>query len=136
MAKIRHIAYRAQDTEAMTKFFVDAFEMEVVQRRGNGAIDLSDGTLNITILPMNRPTADGAPPTVGIEHLGFTVVDDDAAKERLLALGAKELNRINFGNDVHFEVKFEGPEGIVVDIGHWAGAAPVEEEAAQATAAR
>jgi catechol 2,3-dioxygenase-like lactoylglutathione lyase family enzyme len=136
MAKIRHIAYRAQDTEAMTTFFVDAFEMEVIQRRGNGAIDLSDGTLNITILPMNRPTPDGAPPKPGIEHMGFTVEDDDAAKARLLALGAKELNRINFGNDVHFEVKFEGPEGIVVDIGHWAGTAPIDEPVAEPAAAR
>jgi len=45
MGKIRHIAYRSEDPEAMMQFFVNAFEMELIQRRGNGAIDISDGTL-------------------------------------------------------------------------------------------
>ena len=73
MAKIRHIAYRAEDTEAMARFFVEAFEMEIAQNRPNGAIDLTDGTLNITILPANGPGASGK---VGIDHMGFTVADE------------------------------------------------------------
>jgi len=133
MAKIRHIAYRSKDPEGLMQFFIDGFEMELVQRRGNGAVDITDGTLNITILPMNRPTADGEPPRPGIEHMGFTVEDDDVARQKVLAAGARELSTINFGSDVHFEIKFEGPEGIVVDIGHWAGAAPIDEEAPVAT---
>jgi hypothetical protein len=28
----------------------------------------------------------------------------------------------------YYEDKFEGPEGIIVDIGHWVGAAPLEKE--------
>jgi hypothetical protein len=44
MPKIRHIAYRASDVEAMANFFTSALSMTIVQRRKNGAIDLSDGT--------------------------------------------------------------------------------------------
>jgi hypothetical protein len=27
-----------------------------------------------------------------------------------------------------YEEKFRGPEGIIVDVGHWPGAAPLEKE--------
>ena len=61
MAKIRHIAYRATDVDAMAKFFVDAMGMKLIQKRKNNAIDLSDGSVNITVLPLRAGTSDGAP---------------------------------------------------------------------------
>jgi hypothetical protein len=36
----RHIAYRAEDVDAMAKFFVDAMGMKMIQKRKNNAIDL------------------------------------------------------------------------------------------------
>jgi hypothetical protein len=128
MPKIRHIAYRSQDPEVMARFFIEAFEMEIAERRPSGAIDLSDGTMNITLLPMAQRTADGREVRVGIDHMGFTVEDTEEARQRLLAAGAQELNTINSGS-AHYEVKFGGPEGIVVDVGHWAGTAPLPEQA-------
>src|SRR5437588_10925769 len=92
MAKIRHIAYRSHDPETMAKFFVESFEMTIAQRRQNGAIDLSDGTINITLLPMAPRTSDGREPHVGIDHMGFSVDDLDESKKRLVAAGGKELN--------------------------------------------
>ena len=124
MAKIRHIAYRAENPEAIAKFFVDAFEMTVAQRRERGAIDLTDGTLNITVLPLGQPNA---PTFRGIEHIGFSAEDNDEAMRKVLAAGGKEKNTIQLGA-AFYESKFEGPEGIVVDVGHWAGAAPVAEK--------
>jgi len=124
MAKIRHIAYRSEDVEAMAKFFTEAFEMTIAERRQNGAIDLSDGTINITLLPMRPTTSDGRPARPGIDHMGFSVEDTEEAKQRLVAAGAQELQTIGAGA-AHFEVKFGGPEGIVVDIGHWAGTEPL-----------
>jgi len=54
MPKIRHIAYRAADVEGMANFFVNALGMTITQRRKNRAIDLSDGTTNITVLPITE----------------------------------------------------------------------------------
>ena len=71
MPKIRHIAYRANDVEAMANFFTSALSMTIVQRRKNGAIDLSDGTMNITLLPLAGRRTDGAPQKQGIDHIGF-----------------------------------------------------------------
>lgn len=121
MAKIRHIAYRVHDAEAMAKFFIEAFDMKIAQRRGAGVIDLTDGTLNVSLLPLNRT---GHPNTHGIEHIGFSTVDNEEAKRRVIAAGGREQRTLDLGN-ANYEVKFEGPENIIVDIGEWAGTEPV-----------
>ena len=123
MPKIRHIAYRATDVEAMTDFFVKGLGLTVAHRQPNGVINLSDGTINVTVLPMRSTRADGKPASPGIEHIGFTVEDGDEARRRLEAVGAKEATTDFTAN---FEVKFEGPDGIIVDLGHWVGSTPLE----------
>jgi catechol 2,3-dioxygenase-like lactoylglutathione lyase family enzyme len=126
MSKIRHIAYRSADVETMANFFVDALGMTITQRRKNRAIDLSDGTINITVLPMLQAGPNGEPPRQGVDHIGFTVENDAEASERLESAGAKKIATIELGSPAHYEAKFKGPEGIVVDIGKWVGTAPVK----------
>ena len=126
MAKIRHIAYRATDVDAMAKFFVDAMGMKMIQKRKNNAIDLSDGSVNITVLPLRAGTREGEPTKQpGIDHIGFSV-DNDQEQFRLMeAAGARKAGAINLGT-AYYEDKFVGPEDIIIDIGHWQGAAPVD----------
>lgn len=131
MGKIRHIAYRCSDIEAYEKFFVEGLGMEVVERRSSGAVDLSDGTLNITLLNSSLVPLEGEA-SLGVAHIGFEVEDEDATMERLKALGATEANTIRM-SDAHYELKFQGPDGIVVDLGHWIGTAPIGEAAKAAT---
>jgi len=126
MGKIRHIAIRCEDTEKTALWFQEALELQLVQRRGSGAIDLSDGDVNITLLPLGLGSAD-RPTKPGFEHIGVTVADDEAARKRLLAHGATELNPIGLG-DVYYEAKFKSPEGLVIDVGHWAGTSPIASE--------
>jgi catechol 2,3-dioxygenase-like lactoylglutathione lyase family enzyme len=127
MAKIRHIAIRAEDVEATATFLQEAFGLELVQRRGHGPIDLSDGDVNLTILPMNVGAA-SYEIRPGVEHIGFSVEDEEATKGRLLSLGAKEMNPVPLG-DVYYEAKYRSPEGLILDVGHWRGARPVEQVA-------
>jgi catechol 2,3-dioxygenase-like lactoylglutathione lyase family enzyme len=122
MSKIRHIAYRAADVETMANFFVDALGMKITQRRTNRAIDLSDGTINITVLPL-RGTANE---NQGIDHIGFSAENEDDAARLLETAGAKKIATIELGSPAHYEAKFQGPEGIVVDIGKWIGTEPVK----------
>jgi hypothetical protein len=82
--------------------------------------------INISLLPPGTPVSEGEP-THGIAHIGFTVEDEDAAKQRLEAAGGQELRTIRT-DSANYEVKFSGPEGIVVDLGHWAGTAPIDAE--------
>lgn len=128
MAKIRHVAYRVADVEGMAKFFVDALGMIITQRRKNRAIDLSDGTINITVLPLRNVSANGDKAEGGIDHIGFTVENEEEASRLLEAAGGKKIGTIELGSPAHYEVKYQGPEGIVVDLGHWVGTEPVGEE--------
>ena len=130
MAKIRHIAYRSADVEGMAKFFVDAVGMTLVQKRKNNAIDLSDGTINITLLPLRVGTPGGEPPKSGIDHIGFTAENDAEAARMMEAAGAKKVGTVPLGSAAYYEDKFIGPEGIVVDVGHWVGAAPLDKSGA------
>ena len=126
MGKIRHIAYRAADVEAIANFFVTALGMTITQRRKNQAIDLSDGTTNITVLPKLQTGPNGESPHQGIDHIGFTVEDEDEASRLLEAAGARKIATLQLGSSAHYEAKFQGPEGIVVDIGKWVGAEPIK----------
>jgi hypothetical protein len=106
----------------MANFFVDALGMTITQRRTNRAIDLSDGTINITVLPLRGAENENQ----GIDHIGFSVENDDEAARRLEGAGAKKIATIELGSPAHYEAKYKGPEGIVVDIGKWIGTAPVK----------
>jgi len=123
MAKIRHIAIRAEDVEATAAFFQEVFGLELVQRRGHGPIDLSDGDINITLLPA-RMVPPGAEIKYGFDHIGFTVEDGDETHQRLVAKGATEMNPVRLG-DAYYESKYQSPEGLVIDVGHWRGTSPI-----------
>ena len=123
MPKIRHIAIRCEDCEATARLFTDTLGLQLVQRRGSGAIDLSDGDVNITLLPLSLAAA-GRPVQAGFEHIGLSVEDDQAMRERLLAAGATELNPVGLG-DVYYEAKFKTADGLIIDVGHWAGTSPI-----------
>jgi catechol 2,3-dioxygenase-like lactoylglutathione lyase family enzyme len=115
--KIRHIALRATDVEAIASFFVKVFGMTIAARRKNGGIDLSDGTINFAILPLRMT---GQRP--GFDHIGFAVEDEDKACKHLEAAGAR-----NIGTTVDpHQVKFRCPEGFEVEVGEWDGAAPIK----------
>ena len=68
MAKMRHISYRAEDVDAMAKFFVDALGLTMVQKRKDNSIDLSDGSINISILALAANRSRRA----GLDHIGFS----------------------------------------------------------------
>jgi catechol 2,3-dioxygenase-like lactoylglutathione lyase family enzyme len=128
MAKVRHIAYRAEDVDGMANFFVNAMGMTIKQKRKNNAIDLSDGTINITVLPLRVGTPGGEAPKAGIDHIGFMAENDAEAARMIEAAGAKKVGTVPLGSAAYYEDKFIGPEGIVVDLGHWVGAAPLERD--------
>ncbi|MGH7808878.1 MAG: hypothetical protein ACREP5_01250, partial [Candidatus Binatia bacterium] len=87
----------------------------------NNAIDLSDGSVNITVLPL----AAGMGGKAGIDHIGFSAENDQEQFRMLEEAGATKAGAVNLGT-AYYEDKFKGPEGIIIDVGHWQGAAPVE----------
>ena len=55
---------------------------------------------------------------------------DAFATLRHLEHGATELNPVGLG-DVYYEAKFRSPDGLIVDVGHWAGTSAIPHEAPQ-----
>jgi len=86
MGKIRHIAIRAEDTAALSEFYKKGFGLKEVGRgnvtNGVQAIYLSDGYINVAILPARNGQRQG------IDHIGFEVENLDAATIPAVEAGA------------------------------------------------
>ena len=91
MARIRYIAIVVKDSEEMATFFKSAFGLTEVFRHHNdetgdqSAIYLSDGYINLALLPIDRP--------LGVDHVGFMVDDVEAQLEIAVAAGAARPER-------------------------------------------
>lgn len=111
MARIRHIAIIAHDTEKVAAFYKNAFGMEEALRqdyKGNPCIFLSDGYMNLALLAiLDRPE--------GIYHFGFQVDDVAQALETALSAGGTPPHR-ELPKDRQAETFVTDPVGIKVDL--------------------
>ena len=129
MAKIRHIALTTSDPDKVAAFYKEAFEMEEIRRSESGAVFLSDGYINLAILThKNAENSSDVGPNGdnynGIHHIGFQVDDLDEACKRLesangTAITTREgLDAMGPGSPRNFEMKWSGPDDVVLDISH------------------
>jgi methylmalonyl-CoA/ethylmalonyl-CoA epimerase len=129
MPRIKHIALTTADPARTAAFYKEAFGMREIRRNATGAVFLTDGYINFAVLNFKTEKdadvgAHGANFS-GIHHLGFEVEDLDGAVERLEHTNAKELTakdnldmEMVAGSHRNFEMKFAGPDGVVIDISH------------------
>ena len=128
MARIRHIALVALESEKVADFYKTAFGMEEVHRHtsentnGRYAIYLSDGYINLAILPItDRPE--------GIYHFGFEVDDPAQALDVALEAGGKPPYK-TLPRDGRFAETFVvDPVGIKVDLSRGWKTSRAKEEA-------
>ena len=134
MAKIKHIALTTKDPDRVASFYEKAFDMQEIRRSDSGAVFLTDGYINLAIL--NWKTDEDAdvgpngPNYNGIHHLGFQVEDLESASQKLEDAQGRRLAEKD-GLDTamsptgrnNFEMKWAGPDGVVIDISHtgWLG---------------
>ena len=124
MAQIRHIAIVVDDAEATAKFYTSAFGLKEVFRQRNDetspqwAIYLTDGYINLALLPVKRP--------LGVDHIGFAVDDVPAALQTAVAAGAAPPTRVNPKDGRQAETFVTDPLlGIKLDLSRgWLTAAP------------
>ena len=122
MAFLRHIALRTKDMEASRRFY-ESIGFAFVGYRGRGGLDLSDGTLNMTILQYNGD--ERAPFEEGTEFIHFGIIVEDLASiYNTLREGGFELlmDNVKKGDDISADkapersFKVADPDGNVVDI--------------------
>lgn len=134
MPKLRHIALHTTDPDETAKFYRTVFDLEEVGRTDSPyaeGIYLSDGTLNVAVLRFKTDEAadrnDGMGPVLGLHHFGFWVEDIEDVRKRLAAAGAGYREaRDASATTSFFEEKYQGPDGVMIDItSHgWRGAKP------------
>ncbi len=123
MIGVRHLAIRACNLGASRRFYEEGLGLRFVGFRPSGeAVDLSDGSINLTLLPYDGPAR--TPLLEGSEfvHLGFLVADLAATYRQLVALGAEIVRddvkerRLPLGDAPRGSFKVLDPDGIVLDI--------------------
>jgi lactoylglutathione lyase len=129
MPRIRHIALTTENPAKTAAFYKEAFGLTEIRRSPNGAVFLTDGHINLAVLNLKgEESADmGAhgPNFTGIHHFGFEVDDLDNAVTQLQHVNAEQLTgkdhidtTMNAGGHANFEMKWSGPDGVVIDISH------------------
>lgn len=85
MAKIKHIAIVTMDPPKLAEFYRDVFDMKILHSSNNGATYLTDGYINLALLP-NK--AEGKPN--GLNHFGFEIEDQEEIAKKMAAAGVPE----------------------------------------------
>ncbi len=122
MAFLRHIALRTKDMETSRRFY-ETIGFEFVGYRGRSGLDLSDGTLNMTILQYNG--TERPPFEEGTEFIHFGIIVEDLAKIyntlrdggfELIMDNVKKGDEIDDNKPPERSFKVADPDGNVVDI--------------------
>jgi catechol 2,3-dioxygenase-like lactoylglutathione lyase family enzyme len=129
LPRIRHIALTTADPAKTAAFYKEAFGMREIRRSPNGAVFLTDGYINLAVL--NHKTDKDAdvgahgPNFNGIHHFGFEVENLDEAATKLEQAAGEQLTakdgldmEMAPGTHRNFEMKWAGPDGVVIDISH------------------
>jgi lactoylglutathione lyase len=129
MPRIRHIALTTKDPAEAAAFYKQAFGMRELRRDPRGAVFLTDGYINLAVLnwktEKDADVGANGPNYSGIHHIGFEVEDLDEASQKLEQAEGKQLTakdgldtEMTAGSRRNFEMKWAGPDGVVIDISH------------------
>lgn len=123
MALLRHIAIRVRDMEASRRFY-ETLGLKYIDHRPSGkGIDLTDGTLNMTIIQYDGEERQPLEEGTEFVHIGMivdnlasiykTLQDDGAA---LLRDDVKVRDEIDIEAPPTRSFKVADPDGNVIDI--------------------
>ena len=122
MALLRHLALRCRDVEVSRRFYEEAIGFRFVAYRPSGeSIDMSDGTLNITLLPYEGARAANVEGEEYI-HFGIWVEDLQVAWLRLKSAGFRGVKTVKGRDEIDPDApperafKVIDPDGNVIDV--------------------
>jgi catechol 2,3-dioxygenase-like lactoylglutathione lyase family enzyme len=130
VAKLRHVAIKCDDLHWASKFYAELFDMEEMGRAGDvntsGAVFLSDGTVNLALIKVDRDYVNGK--IDGLNHIGLVVDDIDEIVAKAQSLGVEILvDPTDAQAGVTWEMKMRTPDGVYLDFSThgWPGIANV-----------
>jgi len=111
LPKIRHIAFCCKDTHGTADFLAEAFDLDVLYHTGPSVVVMSDGNINITILPESFTEHD---PVLWHFGLEMPVEQIDELKPKLEEMGVEMKHGVADGRPV--EEFIHTPEGHRIDL--------------------
>lgn len=89
MARIKHIAIYSDNPRKLAEFYRDTFGMEITGGEDGGQCWITDGYMNVALLPRRLETSPR-----GIDHFGFTLEPDEkpVIYEKMIQLGLKPFD--------------------------------------------
>ena len=134
MPRIRHIALTTENPAKTAAFYKEAFGLKEVRRSPNGAVFLTDGHINLAILNLKDQQI-GRCRRAWRElqrHPSFRLRGREPRRGRAPAEIANgdpadrqgpRRDTMAAGGHANFEMKWSGPDGVVIDISHtgWEG---------------
>jgi catechol 2,3-dioxygenase-like lactoylglutathione lyase family enzyme len=120
----RHLAIRTRAIAQARKFYEEGLGLRFVGfRPASEAMDLSDGSVNLTLIPYEGPARTALEEGTEFIHIGFWVDDLAATFERFIALGApvvrEDVKERRLPGSAPLETgsfKVLDPDGNVLDI--------------------
>lgn len=123
MISVRHLAIRTADLSASRRLCEEGLGLRYLGTRPPSvAMNLSDRTINLTLLPYDGLARSAMPEGAEFVHFGSVVEDLSAAYHRLIDLGAHivsdDINqrRASSGAEPQSSFKVLDPDGIVLDV--------------------
>ena len=121
-AKLRHIAIGVTDMGKGAAFYANAFGLERVKHTKR-RIYLSDGVINLTLLPSNDRVGDPREGFTRLHHIGMVVDDLDRTGALIEDNGGSKADTRESYTSENADRKYWDPNGIMVDISrnYWVG---------------
>lgn len=107
MPQLRRLAISTEDPAKLAAFYQDVFELDQI---GDGAVLLSDGIFNLSLLP----ETDSA--TTGLKSLGFETAQVESIRMKLplTANAAQSLVERKANNGIEYEIS--DPDGNLISL--------------------
>lgn len=105
MPQLRRLAISAEDPANLAAFYKDVFELDQI---GDGAVLLSDGIFNLSLLPETDSAA------TGLKSLGFETARVQSIRMKLPANAAQSLVERTADNGIEYEIN--DPDGNLIGL--------------------
>lgn len=114
---IEHIAISAQDSRALTDWYIRVFDFNQVYDNGKGTyfLALADGSM-IEIIKSTTDKEKLAPNQHGIRHIALSVNNFDAMVSKLKTEGVEELPELSINTDNVKTYFFRDIEGNILHL--------------------
>jgi len=109
MPQLRRLAISAEDPAKLAAFYQEVFELDQIGEAG-GAVFLSDGIFNLSLLPETDSTA------TGLKGLGFETAPVESIRMKLARIPDADQSLVERDASTGIEYEMRDPDGNLIGL--------------------